>query len=139
MTKFDDCKPRVGQMTEAMHVYNAFSPPRCEVPIIPQTHGEKWLAACLKRLEGYCKARSLTAAGYRDLGDTYAVAAIRDRTGHRVELFFYADSDPTFDAPSSFYEDFTAANFDILTAGLVRPTPVSKRQGVLPYLGVPAP
>lgn len=101
------------------------------------TNGDKWLASCLKRLEGYCKTRGFTVAGWRDLGDCYTVAAIRDRTGHRVEVFFWTMhcGKPCFDTPSSFTEDFTAANFDMLTEALIRPAPVSKRQLELP-LGV---
>lgn len=96
------------------------------------TNGEKWLAACIKRLEGYCKARGFTVAGYRDIRDCWAVAAIRDRTGHRVEVFFDYD-EPAFDQPRGLGKlDFTAASFDELTEALVRRELVSKRQLALP-------
>lgn len=96
------------------------------------TNGEKWHAACVKRITGYCKARGFTLAGHRDLGDV-SVAAIRDYTGHRVEVFF-STWEPEFDDPHGWLLPFTAANFDQLTEALLRKDPVSKRQLILPII-----
>lgn len=96
----------------------------------PRTNAEKWHASCVKRIAGYSKARGFTLAGHRAL-DGISVAAIRDYTGHRVEVFFYT-VEPEFDDPRGWLLPFNAASFEQLTEALVRKDPISKRQLVLP-------
>lgn len=104
-----------------------------------KTNGEKWRERYQARLEGYCKARGFTLpSGAVDVGWAY-YTAIRDYTGHRVELYG-ALHGGGYDGKGGWLawtgdgeeQPLTGAGFDALTGVLVRRALVSKRQLALP-------
>lgn len=103
------------------------------------THGEQWQAAAFKRLASFCKVRGYTIHGPVVLPGDQNVVAIRDYTGHRVELFYTADGSNVelLDVYGRPRANLSAAEFDDWTTGLIRQAPVSKRQLILPLEASP--